>query len=381
MEQVAVALAEAGWEVTVLATAGDRSGSLTVVRDGVKVVRVGGFFSKSSLAARAIGYALMIPSLLLKTLAMPRADVIVTMTDPPMLAVIGPILRLIKGSTLIHWAQDLYPEVAEEAGIFRRGGVAAGIIRTLSTASLKSHDLVVSVGRCMSERLFLRGIPPERVKLIPNVGMERDILPCGSRENPFRIRNGIARETLVVMYSGNLGRAHEFATVLEAARLLKELGEKGILFLFVGEGPSRALVERAAAASSLSNIRFLPSQPGDRISESLGAADLHLVTMRQGMSGLVVPSKFYGVLAASRPCLFIGPEDSEVARVIRKVGCGEVVGIGEGRKLVQVILAYREQSGRISEEGNLGIKWLQGQPDAGCEFLHCLENQKYLRKK
>jgi hypothetical protein len=323
----------------------------------------------------------MIPSLLFKALTLPRADVVVTMTDPPMLAVIGPILKVLKGSKLVHWAQDLYPEVAEEAGVFKRGGLLAGVIRAFSSASLKSHDLVVSVGRCMSERLSLRGILPEKVILIPNIGMERDIDPCVSRENSFRIHNGIAPETLLVMYSGNLGRAHEFETVLEAARLLKNQGEQGILFLFVGEGPSRLLVEREAAAAGLSNVRFLPSQPGAEISESLGAADLHLVTMRQGMSGLVVPSKFYGVLAAERPCLFVGPLDSEVARVIREVGCGETIGISEGAKLALTIQAYRDEPHRIFEDGRRGLQWLQRQPDAGKEFLRHLESQKYLWKK
>jgi len=376
-----VTLKGVGWEVTVLATAGDQPGLGTIVRDGVKVIRAGGFFSKSSLAARAAGYALMIPSLLLKALTLPRADVVVTMTDPPMLAVIGPMLKLLKGSKLVHWAQDLYPEVAEEAGVFKRGGVVAEVIRALSTVSLQSHDLVVSVGRCMSERLSLRRIPSERVRLIPNIGMERDIVPCVRRDNSFRICHGIAPETLVVMYSGNLGRAHEFKTILEAARLLQNQGEQGILFLFVGEGPSRLLVEREVAAEGLSNVRFMPSQPGAAISESLGAADLHLVTMRQGMSGLVVPSKFYGVLAAERPCLFVGPLDSEVAQVIREVGCGEVIGISEGAKLATTIQAYRDRPDRISEEGGRGLQWLRRQSDTGSQFLRCLENQNCLSKK
>jgi colanic acid biosynthesis glycosyl transferase WcaI len=374
LEQAALTFVRAGWGVTVLSTAGDQPGPGAMVRDGVKVIRAGGFFSKSSLAARAAGYALMIPSLLFKALTLPRADVVVTMTDPPMLAVIGPILKVLKGSKLVHWAQDLYPEVAEEAGVFKRGGLLAGVIRTLSSASLKSHDLVISVGRCMSERLSLRGILPEKVILIPNIGMERDIVPSVSRENSFRIRNGIASETLLVMYSGNLGRAHEFETVLEAARALKDQGEKGIIFLFVGEGPSRWVVDREAAAAGLSNVRFLPSQPGAEISESLGAADLHLVTMRQGMSGLVVPSKFYGVLAAERPCLFVGPLDSEVARVIREVGCGEVIGISESAKLATTIQAYRDRPDRISEEGGSGLQWLRRQSDAGKEFLRHLES-------
>jgi len=381
LEYLARELVKTGWEVSVVTTSGERTKSGWSQRDGVKVIRVESPFSKENMILRAVGYGLMLPSLLIGTLFQPRADVVVTMTDPPMSAVLGPVLKFLRGSLLIHWAQDLYPEVAEEVGVFRKGSVAEVLLRAISSASLKSHDLVVSVGRCMSERLSRRGIPSERIRLISNIGMERDIIPCGSRDNPFRIRNGISPETLVVMYSGNLGRAHDFETILEAARLLKEQGERGILFLFVGEGPSRSTVERDAAAAGLSNVRFLPPQPGSTISESLGAADLHLVTMKGGMSGLVVPSKFYGVLAAERPCLFVGPLDSEVARVISEVGCGEVIGISEGAKLALIILAYRDQPGRISEEGIRGLQWLGRQSDIGSQFLHFLNNQKYLRKK
>jgi len=370
LEQAAGVFVKAGWSVTILAT-GCGAESDSLVRDCVTVVRVPTLFSKSSLLVRALGYALMIPSLLLKALILPRTDVVVTMTDPPMLAVIGPFLRAAKGAKLVHWAQDLYPEVAEEADVFRKHGMAAGAIRFLSTASLKAHHLVLSPGRCMSERLLLRGIAPERVRLIPNIGMERDIAPSERRNNAFRGQHGIAPETLVVMYSGNLGRAHEFATVLEAARMLKERGEHGILFLFVGEGPSRSIVENASLSAGLKNVRFLPPQPGSGISESLGAADLHLVTMREGMSGLVVPSKFYGVLAAERPCLFVGPPDSEVARVILEIGCGSVIGIGESSRLVEVILNYRDHPGRITGEGRQGCEWLRNQSDAGTEFQRC----------
>jgi colanic acid biosynthesis glycosyl transferase WcaI len=381
LEQVAGTLLRAGWKVTVLATAGGKTPAGSDIVDGVTVVRMGAAFSKASLAARAAGYALMIPSLLIKALTLSRADVVVTMTDPPMLAVLGPVMRLVKGSVLIHWAQDLYPEVAEEAGVFRRGGFVAGMIRLLSTASLKAHHLVISLGRCMSERLTLRGIPGEWVRLIPNIGMERDIVPCAGTNTPFRIRYGIAPEALVVMYSGNLGRAHEFVTVLEAARLLHEKGEREILFLFVGDGPSRTDVERDVISAGLSNVRFLPSQPGELISESLGAADLHLVTMKREMSGLVVPSKFYGVLAARRPCIFVGPPDSEVARVIEEVGCGKITEPGEGGRLAEMFLQYRNEPWRASEEGERGLTWLRNQPDAGTRFLHALGDQKDLAKK
>lgn len=370
LQQAAETFVRAGWEVTILATAGGKADAGTTIQNGVTVVRVGTLFSKSSLLARALGYALMIPSLLANALILPRADVVVTKTDPPMLLVLGPLLRVLKGSILIHWAQDLYPEVAEEAGVFARGGIVAGLIRTISTLSLKAHHRVVSVGRCMTDRLVRRGISPSRIVLIPNLGMEDDIRPLPRSGNPFRASHGIPEGTLVVEYSGNLGRVHEFETVLGAARILQDRGEE-VLFLIIGAGPSLPGVKERVTALGLRNVRFLPSQPGGILSESLGAGDLHLVTMREGMSGLVVPSKFYGILAAERPCLFVGPPDSEVARVIAEVGCGAVFSNGDADGVAQAISAYRGNLGRVEAEGQRGLEWLEGQGDAGSRFLIC----------
>jgi len=370
LQQAAETFVPAGWEVTILATAGGKADAGTTIQNGVTVIRAGTLFSKSSLLARALGYAMMIPSLLANALMLPRADVVVTKTDPPMLLVLGPLLRVLKGSILIHWAQDLYPEVAEEAGVFGRGGIVAGLIRSISTLSLKAHHRVLSVGRCMTDRLVRRGISPSRIVLIPNLGMEDDIRPLPRSGNPFRASHGIPEEAFVIEYSGNLGRAHEFETVLDAARLLQERGED-VLLLVVGEGASLHGVERGVATRGLRNVRFLPSQPGSVLSESLGAGDLHLVTMREGMSGLVVPSKFYGILAAKRPCLFVGPPDSEVARVIVEVECGGVFSNGDAEGLAQAISSYRVNLGRVEAEGQRGMEWLNGQSDAGSRFLIC----------
>jgi glycosyltransferase involved in cell wall biosynthesis len=372
LEQAARTFVGAGWEVTILATSGGKTEAGTVMQDGVMVVRVGTLFSKSSLLARALGYALMIPSLLAQALILPHADVVVTKTDPPMLLVLGPLLRLIKGSTLIHWAQDLYPEVAEEVGVFGKGGIIARVIRGLSTVSLKAHHRIISVGRCMSDRLIRRGIVPERIILIPNIGMEDDIRPVSRDSNPFRVQHGIPEGTLVVEYSGNLGRAHEFQTVLQAARHLQDRGEV-VLFLFIGEGPSLPGVQERAQVLGLRNVRFLPPQPGSVLSLSLGAGDLHLVTMKEGMSGLVVPSKFYGILAAERPCLFVGPLDSEVVRIIGEVGCGMAFPNGDAEGLADAISAYRMNQERVNVDGWNGREWLGKQADAGGELLRCAQ--------
>jgi glycosyltransferase involved in cell wall biosynthesis len=359
LEYVAKGFISAGWDVSVLTTAGDHSKPGSALQDRVKVIRIGLPFFKKNLIARAFGYALMIPSLLLKALLLPMADVVVTKTDPPMLLVVGPFLKFFKGSRTIHWAQDLYPEVAEEAGVFSKNGVVAGVLRRISTLSMRNHDLTFAVGRCMRERLKERGIPQEKIRIVQNVGMEQEILPIPLGKSAFRLSHGL-EGSFVVMYSGNMGRAHDFDTILDAARWLQDQGESSILFLFVGSGPGESSLRREVSLAGLKNIHFFPPQPSELLSESLGAADLHLVTMKSEMSGLVVPSKFYGVMASGRPCLFIGPEDSEVARVIGESGVGLVIPPGEGLSLASAILKYRSSPEIVQAEGVLASRILQG---------------------
>lgn len=375
LEYVAHGFVDAGWDVSVLTTAGERSDAGEEIRGGVKVVRIASGFSKKSLIARALGYALMIPSLLLKALMLPRADVVVTKTDPPMLLILGPFLKVLKGSKLIHWAQDLYPEIAEEAGVLPKGGaggMVTALLRLLSTLSMRSHDLTLAVGRCMIGHLKARGIPEERIRVVTNAGVEDDIVPVSHENNAFRKMHGL-EGMFVVEYSGNLGRAHDFGTVLEAARLLEERGERGELgvrFLFVGGGPGEGLLRGEVARMGLSSILFLPPQPVSLLSESLGAGDLHLVTMKSEMAGLVVPSKFYGVMAAGRPCLFVGPECSEVARVIREQGVGEVIAPGDAQALVMAILRYRGAPEVREQAGGRGRIFLKEVDSLGL-FLKC----------
>jgi len=159
LEHIARGFVLQGWDVSVLVTANRNRKSGISFRDGVRVVSTGGGFSKRTILARALGYALMIPMLCAKALVLPKADVVVTMTDPPMLLAIAPLIRLIKGSALIHWAQDLYPEVAEELGVLKPGGAVSRLLGVISTAAMRSHQTTIAVGRCMAALIEKKGIP------------------------------------------------------------------------------------------------------------------------------------------------------------------------------------------------------------------------------
>ena len=345
LAELAPALVDRGWRVTVLTGPAEGAPSSEITGDGVRVERVSALpFTRESTLRRGLAYASLFPAFVARALRLPSPDVLVTKTDPPMLKVLGPLLARLTGARAVHWAQDLYPEVAAGVGVLSENGLVTRALRRLSTAALRGHDHVVTVGRCMQERLVQdRGLAPDRVSVVPN-WPPSVVEPVPHDENPFRAEHDLA-DRFVVMYSGNMGLAHPFDAVLDAAARLQDERPE-VLFLFVGEGPRKDELQRQVARRGLDTVRFLPFQPKERLDESLSAADLHLVTMRPELEGLVVPSKLYGALGVGRPALFLGPEGSEAARVVRAHDCGTVLPDANGGSLAEAIRTWHEAPDR-----------------------------------
>ena len=333
LAELAAELVRGGWQVTVVTGRSSAEQPRSGLVAGVRVERVRSLpFTRASHGRRALSYLSLYPALLWRALRLPRAEVVVTLTDPPLQLLLGAVLQGLRGSRHVHWAQDLYPELAEELGLLRKDGVVAAWLRQLSTWALRRGDGVVAIGRCMKARLIARGVPAEVITVIPNWGRGHAASGVvGDEANPFRHEHGLAGR-FVVMYSGNFGLAHPFEAILDAAEQLQSELPR-VLFLFVGHGPCLGWVREQAAQRRLNNVRFLPRQPRENLGASLAAADVHLASMREELCGLVVPSKVYGVLAAGRPCLFLGPEASEPAQLLRQSGCGSVLAPPTGAEL------------------------------------------------
>lgn len=359
LADLAATLAQRGHDVTVLTSGAVFAAPRSEVRDGVRVERVtGAAFTRASHWRRALSYLSLYPAFLLRAWRLPRTDVVVTMTDPPLLAVLGLLLQVLKGSKHIHWAQDLYPELAEELSVLPRGGWIARALRALSTAALRRADRVVAVGRCMKARLVGRGLPAESVLVIPNWGHSgnadcrlriadsRSGLLPGER---FRREHELS-DRFVIMYSGNLGLAHPFEAMLDAARELQTSCPAALL-LFVGDGPRLAWVKDQVMRRQLENVRFLPFQPREQLGESLAAANLHLASMLPELCGLVVPSKVCGIAAAGRPCIFLGPAGSEAAHFLVTNECGEVLPDATGAGLAACLQRWMSEPSRLHDAG------------------------------
>lgn len=344
LAELAEELAHRGWEVTVVTSGRNEA---PVGTAAVRVKRCGGLaFTRASHWRRALSYGSLYPVFFWNVLRLPRTGVIVTLTDPPLHLVLGPFLKLFKRSKLVHWAQDVYPEIAEELGVIRKGGMRARVLRGLSTWALRRCDLVVAVGECMKKRLAARGVSGEKIAVISNWSLKETAGAGTSGASADFRRVHSLGDKFVVMYSGNFGLAHQFDAIVEAAARLQS-SDPEILFVFVGDGPKLPWLREKTG--NLSNVRFLPFQPPDKLRASLGSADLHLVSMRRELEGLVVPSKAYGVFAAGRPCIFLGPPDSEVARMILRHECGEVMDGMDGIELAKAIVRWKEDPRKQAE--------------------------------
>lgn len=283
-------------------------------------------FGRTNLLGRTLDYLTFYLSAFWTLFFLLRqGDIVVAKTDPPLISVVAGIAAKARGAKLINWIQDLFPEVADAIGV---GGmrVATGLLRSARNWSLRIAARNVVIGNGMAMRIVGEGINPATIAVIHNWSDGCAIYPVDRKNNELR-REWNLQDKFVVGYSGNLGRAHEFETILDTAERLKD--NKQIVFLFIGGGAHRDRIEEEGKKRGLTNILFRPYQPRDQLAKSLSVPDVHLISLHPSMEGLIVPSKFYGIAAAGRPTLFIGSKSGEIPLILQEAGCGYSVEIGQ----------------------------------------------------
>lgn len=317
---------------------------------GVDVTRVRSTgFGRESRAGRIADYLTYLLGAAWRLAFGPRPDVVVAMTTPPMLALVAHVLGRLRRAKTVFWVMDVYPDLAFALGVVRRDSIAGRILRRLARQTLRRADLVVALGETMAE--YLRNAGARRVEVVHNWADGEAIRPLALEPHPLRSAWGWEGR-FVVLYSGNLGLAHEFRTLLDAAALL--ISEPRIHFAFVGGGPRWNEAREEAVQLGLPNVEFRPYVDKDELPQSLTAADLHAITLREGLAGLLVPSKVYGVLAAGRPILYVGPAEGEVAAIVAQGGCGSAHAIGDASGVAGTLLEYAGDFERGAREGAQG---------------------------
>lgn len=325
------------------------------MRYGVRVHRVATTrFGRRRLPGRALDYASFYFTCALMLLnVLRRGDVLVAKTDPPLLSILAAPIAKIKGAALINWQQDVFPEVASHLGANPLPAWLDRWVRRVRDASLRAARMNVVIGGRMREHLAARGISEDKLCVIENWADGDMIKPKATGASVLRARQGFAGR-FVVCYSGNLGRAHEFETLLTAAQMLK--GEPKFIFLFIGGGAKTNALKRAVAQHGLESFRFLPYQSRDALEDSLAAADVHVVSLLPALEGLIVPSKLYGILAAGRPLIFIGDADGDIGRVVDRAKCGRHIDVGDAAGLRDVLRSLEAQPEALVHMGARAAK-------------------------
>ena len=334
-------------------------------RHGVRIVRVRSTaYERSRLHLRAANYASYLGDSVLTALRGERPDLVLCMTDPPVVGDIGLLVARRFGAPLLVISQDVFPEIAERVKRLEQP-LVVGALRKLVALYLKRADRIVAIGETMKLRLEQKGASPARVVVIPNWVDTSELTP-EPRSNPWGATRGLD-ERFVVMHSGNIGHAQDLDTLVRAATFLRDLD--ALRIVVIGFGARHGEVTRLAELLEVDGmVQFFGYQPRELLPLSLASADLHFVGLARGLAGYVVPSRVYGILAAGRPVLVSADTDSETVRLVEEAGCGLIVPPGRPELVAGVIRDVVE--GRLSLEGmgERGRAWVETEADRDVAF-------------
>ena len=346
LTDLAEGLATRGHDVAVLCSRNPYTGGGSVFpkhehHGGVAIHRVAtlGYGKKSGIKGRMLDYLSFHFMALLKGVRLPSPDVVVTLTSPLLVGVLGWLLALVKRTKHVHWCMDLFPDTGVLFGIVKKNGFAHRLCAFFTRRYLRSAGGIVAISPYMVERIQRYGVTPDRIHVIPVWAVGRDLGPIPRQANAF-LREHQLQDKFIVMFSGNLELGGDMDTLIGALAELRD--DRDILFVLISEGPRLEKFREMSARASLPNVRFLPYQDRDRLAYSLSAGDVHIVTNKQGLGGLRVPGKTYGILAVGRPIVYIGEPCCEVADLVRDHRLGFTIQERDVPSLVGAIRRLRD---------------------------------------
>lgn len=315
---------------------------------GVDVLRARGTrLSKRRFIGRFTNYMTYFTSACLAGLRLDRPDLIIALTDPPIIGLAACLASRRYGVPFVMSYRDVFPEVARLLEDFHVESVNA-ILQRVNRFLVAHADRVITLGESMQRRLIDgKGAEPCKTVIIPDWADCQAIVPSPKR-NPFSDAHGLA-DRFVVMHAGNLGLSQNLESVVGAAEYLLDLPD--LVLLFVGEGVKKPALQAIARDRGLTNVRFLPYQPKADLSNTFAAADCFVVSLIVGLSGFIVPSKLYAILAAGRPYVAAMERDSEAVRIAEQEGCGLVADPGNAESLAAQIRALYQNRNLARQMG------------------------------
>jgi glycosyltransferase involved in cell wall biosynthesis len=318
------------------------------VRNGVRIIRAAGTTrDPRRFVGRAMNYMTYFGSACWAGLRVSRPDVVIAMTDPPIVGLAALLAASRHRARFVFLLQDIFPEVAVLLEDFHNNTVNRAL-ELVNRFLVRRADAIIALGETMKRRVVEgKGADPARVTVIHNWADCAALVP-GTKDNPFARAHGL-RDRFVVMHAGNLGLSQNLDVVLDAAERLAP--HDGIRFIFIGDGSRRAALEARARERRLSNVTFMPYQPREEMGKSYATADLFLISLKAGLAGYIVPSKLYSILAAGRPYVAAVEEACEVVDITRRYGCGVIVAPGDAEAFAARILEMYRDGALVAELG------------------------------
>jgi putative colanic acid biosynthesis glycosyltransferase WcaI len=333
------------------------------VRNNVTVERVGStIYSRHQMRGRVSNYLSYLALAVPRALAI-NADVVLAMTDPPIAGIAGSYVAGLTGRPFVYNIRDMYPDMAVGGDIVRPSRWVERW-ENMHRRALRSAARVIVLGNDMRERILSKGVEPERVVIVRDGTSSPAFTADLSNPIVQEIRSGFP---FVVLHAGNLGFYGAWRTLLKAAEILRN---ENVGFVFVGDGANKAALE--AEAANLPNVRFLPFRPVEQIPHVMRAGDLHVITLRRGLEGVVVPSKLFSILAAGRPVLAVAPEGTDAACISRESGCGVSADPDDPGAVAAAIRELRDDPATLTAMG------LRAREAAG-NYARVNELQKFAR--
>ena len=378
-------LVQDGFDVSVICGRGgyegeSRKAPLRETRNGVHIRRLRTpNFGRSSNLGRIADYAAFFTQALASVLTRPSPDLLITLTTPPLVNVVGLAARKLRGQPYGIWSMDLHPDGEKALEMIPESGILTKALDTLNNAAHRQADFVVALGRHMAERIEKKGVEENALNVLPMWTKEMHAVP--DEENPYLDKYDL-RDQFVVLYAGNAGLFHQFEEICACMRRFKNRDD--VHFLFVGGGPRKEEIESYARKHRLDNFEYRNYVPREDLKYVLSLADVHLLSLRPEISGIAVPSKLYDSMMSARPVVMVGPESSETARTIREGGFGFVIDPSEQSQeavvdgLVEALKTLYDNPDQRREMGKKGTELYKQEyaQDVVCEqWSHLLRDQ------
>jgi colanic acid biosynthesis glycosyl transferase WcaI len=321
----------------------------TEENENARVVRVGSTdFPRFNMKKRVLNY-LTYTGLVIPHALFTRCDAVLAMTDPPFEGIIGALVATLKRKPYFYNIRDMYPDMAVGGSIVAPG-LLARVWERLHRWAMGRATRVIVLGEDMRDRIIAKGVRAEQIAIVRD-GTE--VLPSNTIQPQFDtevIRKIRGDFRFVLLHAGNIGFYGAWDTLIAAA---KQLSGDGIGFVFVGEGAQRTQLE--SAAHGVSNIRFLPFFPGGKIPSVLASADAHLITVKRGLEGVVVPSKMYGIVAAGKPIVAVAPRETDAVALGEKLGFSVGADPDRPDEVATVVRGLASDPARVQRMGQAAL--------------------------